>query len=434
MTASGAGWRWLAFVLAAASLTLTLTVSANLLFVLGIDYAHPGGNPLVKLHPATWAVGAALACALLAAPDPVRALCRSLERRPALSGFLALMTVVMLYSAVSVGVSGVAVYVESYLSAGLLALVLSGFTAGQRRALGLLVLGLLALNAGLAAVETLGQFHLVPIYLEETALLDEPGAFRSSALFDHPLTGAMLTMTGLFTALSLRLAPTLLIPLMGVFGVALLAFGGRAALAVTVIALGLALGRSVLRDLMRRRLRAGRMLWLVAGAILVPAGAGVLVTSTGIGGRISGKLYLDSSAQSRGGEWRVLGLLDWRAWLFGSPIAETPGLIYRVGLHTALTDIENFWLLALVNLGVVGFVVFVAAIACLLRHLWRVGAPFGRVAVVALMLTASTSNSLGRKSNVLFVLVACVEAASIAPVRARWAGAVAVRQGLSVPA
>ena len=108
-------------------------------------------------------------------------------------------------------------------------------------------------------------------------------------------------------------------------------------------------------------------------------------------------------------------MLDTRAWLFGTPIAETPDLIYRVGLDTALTDIENFWLLALINLGLVGFLIFAAGLACLLRHLWRVTSPWGRLSIVALILTASTSNSLGRKSNVLFVLTACVEATAALP-------------------
>jgi hypothetical protein len=396
------------FVLAGLSLVLSLTVSANLLYVLGIDYAHPGGNPLVKIHPATWAIAGALL--LLVLPDPVGRLRSAMRRDPSLAWFMVLMTMTMIYSAVSVGVSGATVYVESYLAAGVLALVCRELPEWQRRLLGLLVLGLVVGNAALAVAETVGQFHLVPVYLEETALVDEPGAFRSSALFDHPLTGAMLTMVGLFAALSFRLRAVLLVPILGLFGVALLAFGGRAALGVTVLGVLLVTARWVLGDLFGRRLQAGRMALLAAMSVLLPIACAVLVMCTGIGGRVAGKLYLDSSAQSRGAEWLVLGLLDLRAWLFGSPIANTPELIYRIGLQSALTDIENFWLMAFVNLGIVGFVGFVCALCCLMRHLWRVASPWGRVAIVALMVTASTSNSLGRKCNVLMILVACVEA------------------------
>ena len=401
--------RWTAFALATVSVVLSLTVSANLLYVAGIDYAHPGGNPLVKFHPATWMLLVSLAC-LVIGTDPVGALLGMLRRDAALAGFLVLMTLTIVYSVISVGASGVAVYVESYLSAGLLALASRQFEPGQRRAIGLIVVGLLGLNAALAVCETIAQFHLVPVYLEETALVDEPGAFRSSALFDHPLTGAMLTMTGVFTALALRLRPLVLAPLLVLFGVALLAFGGRAALGVTLAGGAAIATRSVAADLLGRRLRLGRAAILAAGTIVAPAAAVMLVAATGIGGRIAGKLYLDDSAQSRGAEWLILGLLDTRAWLFGTPIAEIPGLIYRVGLNTALTDIENFWLLALVNLGLVGFTIFAAGLACLIRHLWRVTSPFGRLSIAALLLTASTSNSLGRKSNVLFVLTACCEA------------------------
>ena len=408
------------FGLAALSLVLSLTISANLLYVLGIDYAHPGGNPLVKIHPATWTVVAALVLLMLAAPDPVGGLRDALRRSPALAWFLVLMTMTMLYSAVSVGISGATVYVESYLAAGTLALVCRELPERRRRALGLLVLALLVLNAALAVAETVGQFHLVPVYLEEIALVDEPGAFRSSALFDHPLTGAMLTMVGLFTALSLRLRPMTLVPASALFGVALLAFGGRAALAMTVAGIGLVTARSVLADVLRRRLRAGRAALLAAMALLLPAACVALVTCTAIGGRVAGKLYFDSSAQSRSAEWLVLGLLDGRAWLFGSPIAQTPELIYRIGLQSALTDIENFWLMAFINLGIVGFVGFLCALSCLIWHLWGTASAWGRVAITALMIAASTSNSLGRKCNVLFVLVACVEASGTVGRERKW--------------
>ncbi len=409
-------WRRLAFGLVACGLTLTLTVSANLLFVFGVDYAHPGGNPLVKLHPATWMIAGALLCLARAGCD--------FRADLSLVAFLALMTGTMLFSVASVGVSGATVYVESYLSAGMLALAMRQFGGAKNWALGLLVVGLLGLNAALALAETAGQFHLVPVYLEETALVDAPGEFRASALFDHPLTGAMLTMTGLLTLatpVGRGFGPAGRITLALLFALALLAFGGRAALGVTLLIGTARFVYSIGRDLYARRMTAaralGRLGTVVASCIALP-----LVAASGIGGRIADKLYLDASAQSRGAEWLVLGLLDTRAWLLGSPIAETPSLIYRIGLETALTDIENFWLLAFVNLGVVGFLPFMAAIFCLIGHLWRVAAPFGRVAVAALLVTASSSNSLGRKSNVLLVLVACVEAGAVTRSRSRSLG------------
>jgi hypothetical protein len=401
-TASG-----LPFLLAAAAMTLSIGVSANLLYVLGIDYAHPGGNPLVKFHPATWALALGVASLCASMGDPLRALKRLLSASPALAGFLALMTVTMLFSALSVGLSGATVYVESYLSAGLACLLLRGLTDAQRRSIATLIVGLLVLNAAIAIGESLTGTHFVPIYLEETALVDEAGAFRPSALADHPLTAAMLTVTGLCLSLAIR-AP-FLPAIVALFAVALLAFGGRASLAVALVAGGLALCRALWRDLLARRMTARRVLYLLGAATVAPLGAAFLLASTGIGNRVMEKLYLDSSAQSRGAEWAVLSLLDPRALLFGSPIADTPGLIFRVGIDRPLTDIENCWLLAFINLGIVGFVPFAAAIACLVVHLWRTAAPWGRVAIVALLVTTSSSNSLGRKSNVLLVLAAAVE-------------------------
>jgi hypothetical protein len=49
----------------------------------------------------------------------------------------------------------------------------------------------------------------------------------------------------------------------------------------------------------------------------------------------------------------------------------------------------------------------------LLRWLWRTGDRSGRLMVIILIATASTSNSLGRKSTLLMMLVACVVATAV---------------------
>ena len=47
------------FRLAAAALALHVVLSANPLYVMGIAYDTPGGNPLIKSHPSTYLVALA---------------------------------------------------------------------------------------------------------------------------------------------------------------------------------------------------------------------------------------------------------------------------------------------------------------------------------------------------------------------------------------
>ena len=171
--------RWLLF----AALGLQLTVSANILYLAGIDYAHPGGNPVGKFHPATYLLALATFLAWRGRPPHGTG-----ERAPAeLRLFLIAMFAAMVWSTVFVGPSGVAVYVESYVVAGLFAVLVHRLDDAARLRLARFALLLVAANVVLALGETFAHAHLVPIYLQEIPMVDAPGEFRPSALYDHPL-------------------------------------------------------------------------------------------------------------------------------------------------------------------------------------------------------------------------------------------------------
>lgn len=107
----------------------------------------------------------------------------------------------------------------------------------------------------------------------------------------------------------------------------------------------------------------------------------------------------------------VLGLLSPHQLLFGMDYAEIAQRVAQLGLRLPITDIENFWLLMFLHVGVVGYGLFLVGFAALLVGQWR-SAPFaGRLMLLAVLLVASTSNSLGRKSAILTVLIPSVLAA-----------------------
>lgn len=420
----------LASALALLAVALHLTVSANLLRVAGIDYAHDGGSPFSRFHPATFLIFASLAC-LAASADGRRGI-RSTP--PGLLLFPLAMVATMLLSAASVGVSGDTVYVESYLSAGLLAIVSRTLPVADARRIARLAASLIALNVAIALGESALSTHLVPIFLEDRTLSDPPSEFRPAALFDHPLTAASATLVSLLVLPDLGLGRgrarlACVFPMTVFLMTGLVAFGERTPLALGLFFTCLRVARETGRRLLERRI-TGAELGLATSLIMAAGTAAAAATwSTdrgaaawapaggGFGGRLAAHLTLDASASARLDQWRVLGLLDLRGWLIGTPIAEIPGLVYKIGLSRPLTGIESFWLFALLDLGLIGFILWAAGLFCFLREIWRGASRAGRSATLALLLAASCSNSLGRKCNLLVVLVACVAAPQALPRR-----------------
>ena len=400
------------FWLIAAAVLARMSISTNLLFLLHLDYAAPGGNPVIKIHPGTYLAVMAFAAMLLGSGAPLRRLGQHCAAFPSHLAFVAMMLLCIVHLLVNVGMSGAAVFVDSYLCAGLVAAVLVNASPAQRRALAWLIVPAVALNALIAVGETLLQVHLVPLALDGVSIMDKPDDFRGYALYDHPLTASMITQMGLFLVLGMRLSRMRTAALLLVLLVGLIAYGGRTATAVGAGSLALLGGAWLLREALARRLDA-RMAALSAAAVgVIPLALWVVLTQTPIGVRLAGKLYFDESAEARNVQWHVLGLMDFKNLMLGTPIDLVDELCHQLGLNVPFSDIENFWLATFVTLGIVGFFYFLLGFLPFVLHLWRVAPFHGRMLLATGLLVASTSNSLARKSNILVMLTATVLAST----------------------
>src|ERR1700760_1595217 len=131
-------------------------------------------------------------------------LVRLFRATPALASFITLILACAFYSIANVGISGAAVYVESYLAAGLLAVALEVGTDRQKRTLGWWIIGFTILSIVISIGEGATQTHLIPIHigdLTEAQLAQASEDFRGSGLFAHPLTAALSTMMATFVLL-----------------------------------------------------------------------------------------------------------------------------------------------------------------------------------------------------------------------------------------
>ena len=225
--------------------------------------------------------------------------------------------------------------------------------------------------------------------------LDE---FRGQGFYGHPLSGALVTSMALFMVLGMGLRGWRLVALFGIFVVGLMSFGGRGALATSLLILGAAALFQLTSGLATRRLNVGFLGAFIAGVFLLPALLVLLTTMTDIGLRVTSHLYLDDSADVRIVQWRVLSLLNVHDLLFGATGDRIGLLKAQIGLTGVGIDIENPWLLTFLALGVLGFPFLMAALFLFLWHLGRrVDTPIGWLIVIATLLICSTNNSLGRK-------------------------------------
>jgi hypothetical protein len=135
-----------AFSIGLLAVIVEFAISGNTLANLGIDYAANGGNLLVKLHPGTYLVALAAFIAVFLERPAGSGLIRFFRDSPALALFIILILFCAFYSIANVGFSGAAIYVESYLSAGLLAAALAGGTDRQKQTLAKVIVGFIVIS------------------------------------------------------------------------------------------------------------------------------------------------------------------------------------------------------------------------------------------------------------------------------------------------
>lgn len=397
-----AGW-----ALMLLAITLYMTVSSLTLAWVGVPYDLPGGNPLVKFHPGTWALTLALVVALIGCGHPVAVLIGRLRQAPLLAVYLGAMVFVAVWSVWRNGTGGAAFIVDTLWMPGVALLVLSLFgPARHQRLLRWMVL-LLSLNALLALGEFALKQSLVPRFASDSGLVADAGYFRSSALLGQPLANAMVTLALMPAAMLIEGWRRWLA--IGLMGLALLAFGSRTALAAMLtIYLG-ALAAAAALDTVRGRYSYVQVTGALLGLMLTATAVVGTVMASGLGERIFANLTWDNSANVRLVALQALDYLDDTEWWVGVPPARIDEIALRLGLDPRFEAIENFWIVLLMQFGLIGFVPWLIGLLAGIAHVWRHAAPPLKLALPVYLLVASGANTLAAKSvslTLLFVMMA----------------------------
>jgi hypothetical protein len=393
-----------AFALTLLAVIASFSISGNTLTVLGTHYAEPGGNPLVKIHPATYLAVMAAMASLVSGSAQRRGFGYVFGKAPALFFFIGFTVFCTAFAVVNVGITGAGVYVDNYLSAGAIAIAMFSASGRQRRVLAKVILILCVINVLISLAEYVHQEHFIPLDINGEAVTFDTASdeFRPAALYTHPLTGAMATAFGLFLALETKLRFSIAAIFIGTFAVGLLGFGGRAALGVTM---GLLVVRVIItfaRDFLNGRVN-GRLLGIILMAVcLLGPLTAYLLNETPVGERIAARAYYDESAEVRSDQWRVLSKVNTQQALYGTPVADLNQIYEQVGL----AGVENPLILIFLNLGIIGSPILVLGLVIYFLYLRQAYPDSGWLLLAAAFIFFS-SNSIGVKSPDLFMMTAC---------------------------
>jgi hypothetical protein len=396
-----------AFVLTFLAVLASFTISGNTLNILGTHYSGPGGNPLLKIHPATYLAVMAAIASLISGSSAQSKLGYIFGKAPALFFFIGFTIFCAAFSAVNVGITGAGVYVDNYLSAGAIAIAMFSATGRQRRIIAHLILVLCVINVLISLAEYVHQEHFIPLEINSGDGTDfttdeKSEEFRPAALYTHPLTGAMATAFGLFLALETKLRFRTAAICVGTFAVGLLGFGGRAALVITIGLIAVRVVITLARDFLNGRIN-GRLLGTIFMAVcLLGPLSTYLLTETPVGERIAARAYYDESAEVRSDQWQVLSKVNTQQALYGTPVPDLALIYEQVGL----TGVENPLILVFLNLGIIGSPILVLGLVIYFLYLRQAYPQSGWLLLAAAFIFFS-SNSIGVKSPDLFMMTAC---------------------------
>ncbi|MDF3838315.1 VpsF family polysaccharide biosynthesis protein [Cupriavidus basilensis] len=389
---------------------LYMTVSPALLTAIGVPYITTTGNFIFKLHPGTYALLAAVAFGLLSRGNPLTSAILSMRKHLPLVLHLCGILLLFGYSMLRYGPSGSAFLIETFMAPALIVLVLANFRASEQRFVYRFILGLLVVNSLIAIGETLLQQHLVPYIVSDGVAIEEE-YFRATSLLGHPLNNAIITASLLFSTLDMRSRPAKVL-LIGLFAIALLVFGGRAASIVAVGVLSAYLFIKAFSGIVTARFSYVQILGGALLALALTALFAGVVAVSGFGESIFSRLYLDDSAAIRMQNWQVFNYMTPGEILFGLSPQDIVQVMFRLGLHYPFETIEIPWIYMTMQFGLFGLAVLLVSLGSASVWFYRRTAAGGRLALLVFFVIASTYSSLAAKNCALVLLFAAVASVS----------------------
>lgn len=399
----------------------TFAISPIALEARGIDYIDAGGGILSKVHPSTPIALFAFLLRCLAARRPVHLAWRLVTDDAGVLLLLAGTVVAAIFAAV-VDKTPVTPLVDTFILPGLVFVLLRDLDRRTLDRLAALVALVLVANAGLAVIEYLRGWHLIQAPVPPGVTNDPTKAnevfswkadmasdWRAQALLGHPLVNGLVVgcfMICLAAPGSAWIPLVLRLPLLGLQSFAMLCFGARTALVLSIasaawllaVQVASAIGRGV-----RLTSRQVAPLVLITGVGLV---AVLLLTYSGFLDRTIERFSNDAgSATTRLTMFSLLGPISIHD-LFLHPDKDLVATLQRVyGLEFG---IESSWLGLTLTYGIIVAAIVTVGILALLRSVIRACGRGALAATLFYLVLVSVSASLSGKTTTFAMVVALI--------------------------
>ncbi len=398
----GANRRRVAVAATFALVLVVLLVSALLLTAVGIPYAVAGGSALAKIHPATFLSLVVVLVWGWANGGIGRLFGRVATRRPGLVAF-GLGIALLLFQAAVVVKLPLAATLDTFLLPLMLFVAIAELDAAERARLETLLHLIVAANSLMALWEYAGGRRLTPMYEADGKLITYE--WRATALFGHPLIDAYVT-GNYIVALAFGAAPRLTLPwrfaAMGLASLSMIAFGGRVAMVLALVMVGLAAAIGLARLLIGGRFSIDRAIFVVAALSIATIFVVIFVDGGGADRFIERFSQDHGSAQTRLSMFRIFGdLTGEQFWLWPDPeiIAKAQReYAIRLGIESSEIGFAAAY-------GVLVSVVFFAALAAFMREVVRETSLQALWSVAYFVAVMSSSLGVAAKSSVLAMWV-----------------------------
>ena len=373
---------------------LLFAVSSGLLWNLGINYSGVTGASASKIHPATYLAFATLGLLIVARRNPAAFFVTLVTRHPGTLAFLLVTAIVGGYIVLD-GRKGIATIFDAYLLAIIVALIAAELETRDFTRVEKLLHILLAANAVLGLAEYALNIKVFPFRFDGVPLEWDA---RSSGLLGHPLESAQ--MAGLYVMVllsgggagmpkSLRPAAVLL------QFAALVPFGGRTALLLTLAMAALWLVPRVLHLLRGARLPLPVFAAIAVLAPMLAVGVG-LIAAGGFFDVMTDRFADDGgSAKSRVEMFEIFNHLSAREIFIGASSDVVDSMRTSRGLEQG---IENPVIRLLLYQGVVFTAFLIAGFTLFLFEIARRLRPGYAMAMIFFLVIINSYESISNKT------------------------------------
>lgn len=379
---------------------LFFSISAALLINLGWHYDETGGAPWDKLHPASWLSLLLVAFWMVRSGNPLTNAMRLLAEHRDLIPYLVGVVFMIAYVVYVIG-APFTMFLETFLAPIAVFLLFNRVQEKEAHRLALFLHLLFFVNAVLGILEFALSFHLTPLTINGELIAEE----RSTALFGHPLANA--TMIGCYLlmlafgggrdfSMLMRLA---------VFSVnfaSMIAFGGRAALAFVLVALGFVFLYRLIGFLRGEKISKNFLTVLAVGIPIYCVMIGVLANNGYFDAFLDRIVNDEGSAGTRIAMFSIFDHINWRDLLFVPDWQQVQTWSHIYGLDYG---IENFIVASILAYGIVASAIFLPTLMLFSRAVCRSLMAHSGWVFVYFYAVALTSVSLSSKTIVLSMFV-----------------------------